>query len=87
MVFLIHYLVHPHRNRWLVQVGLLILSVACGCYIVDSVNRAGYYAVMKKTPPLGTLWVWAVVEMDVWLDVLSCAIVGIFTWWGEYNVL
>lgn len=86
VLFLIHYLTHPRRKNPLVQAALLMLSVACGCYVVHSVNETGYFAIMKRTPALGTLWVWSVLEMELWLDLLSCALVCGFTWWGEYGV-
>ncbi|TGZ84341.1 hypothetical protein EX30DRAFT_393846 [Ascodesmis nigricans] len=86
-IFIIHYFTHPRRNNPFVQAGLLALSIGCGAFIVQSVNDAGYFAVMKRAPPLGTLWVWSVVEMNLWLDVLSCVLVGAFTWWGGYHIL
>lgn len=38
-------------------------AVACGVYAVQLSNDNAYLAVMKKAPPTGTLWVWAVMEM------------------------
>ena len=53
------------------QVGFLVLSVGTGCYTIHAANRYDYFAVMKRTPPLGTLWVWSVIEMDLGFAVAS----------------
>jgi hypothetical protein len=63
------------------------MSIAAGCYIVKSVNKHGYYFVMKRTPPLGTLWIWAVIEMDIPGAMLSLVGVGLYTWYNGYSVL
>jgi hypothetical protein len=49
-------------------------------------NVYDYYAVMKQAPPLGTLWVWSVIEMK-----LPYALVGLvanlgYMWWKGYGV-
>lgn len=58
-----------------------------GCYTVTAVNKNGYFAVMKRVPPLGTLWVWAVVEMDVLVGAASLLAVAGYTWWNGFAVL
>lgn len=63
------------------------MSVAAGCYVVKSVNEYSYYFVMKRMPPVGTIWVWSVVEMGLLESVLSCGVVLGFVWWGEYSIL
>ncbi|KAL1957257.1 hypothetical protein VTO42DRAFT_6163 [Malbranchea cinnamomea] len=41
----------------------LFVSFLLGARLIAISNDAGYYAVMKKAPPIGTLWVWCVLEM------------------------
>lgn len=86
-IFAIHYFFHPRRNWATVRLFLLGMSIAAGCYIVKSVNKHGYYFVMKRTPPLGTLWIWAVIEMDIPGAMLSLVGVGLYTWYNGYSVL
>jgi len=83
----IHYFFHPRRSWVTVRLFLLGMSVAAGCYIVRAVNVYGYYFVMKKTPPLGTLWIWAVIEMDLMGAVASVAGVMAYTWYYGYSIL
>ena len=42
----------------------LIVSILLGARLIAISNDATYYAVMKKAPPVGTLWVWCVLEMS-----------------------
>ncbi|KAL1976570.1 hypothetical protein VTN31DRAFT_2852 [Thermomyces dupontii] len=51
----------------------LPLAVVLGCYLIRMTNEDPYYFVMKKAPSIGTLWVWAVLEMDT-----SVALIGAF---------
>lgn len=86
-IFAIHYFLHPQKDRPAVKLFLLAMSVAAGCYMVKAVNRFGYYMVMKRTPALGTLWIWAVIEMDLLGALLSVAGVGAYTWYYGYGIL
>jgi hypothetical protein len=68
------------------QVFFLVLGVGAGCYTIHVGNVYDYYAVMKQAPPLGTLWVWSVIEMK-----LPFALVGVFAnlafmYWKGYGV-
>jgi hypothetical protein len=81
------YIFHPRREWLTVRIFLCGLSVAAGCWAVKAVNTAGYYAVMKRIPSVGTLWIWAVIEMDLLFAVLSLAAVGGYTWYSGYNIL
>lgn len=49
----------------------LPLAVVLGCCLIRMTNEDPYYFVMKKAPSIGTLWVWAVLEMDT-----SVALIG-----------
>ncbi|KAF5017588.1 hypothetical protein F66182_10464 [Fusarium sp. NRRL 66182] len=72
------YVLHPHyANKTMIpfvpkqrqetarQAIFFIMSTSAGCYLIHISNRYSYIAVMKQAPPVGCLWVWAVVEMDI----------------------
>jgi hypothetical protein len=68
------------------QVFFLAVGVAAGCYTIHVGNVYDYYAVMKQAPPLGTLWVWSVIEMK-----LPYALVAVFAnlgymYWQGYGI-
>ncbi|KAM0722752.1 hypothetical protein Q7P37_002194 [Cladosporium fusiforme] len=54
------------------QLFFLAVGISAGCYTIYMGNTYDYYAVMKQAPPLGTLWVWSVIEMQ-----LPYALVGV----------
>lgn len=68
------------------QLFFLAVGVGAGCYTIYVGNVYDYYAVMKQAPPLGTLWVWSVIEMQ-----LPYALVGVvsnlaFMYYKGYSV-
>lgn len=65
------------------QVLFLGIAVAAGCYTIFVGNNYTYYAVMKQAPPLGTLWIWSVYEMELkWALVSVVVDVGYLLWKG-----
>lgn len=69
---------------------LFFLPLACflGFRLIVITNDSGYYAVMKKAPPVGTLWVWCVLEMSPGAAVLALVLpVGYGILWQGYNLL
>jgi hypothetical protein len=74
------------KRLWVArQVFFLGLAVVAGCYLLYAGNEHGYYFVMRRAPPLGTLWVWSVVEMDLGFAVGHLAVVGGYAWWKGYG--
>ncbi|KAF2646417.1 hypothetical protein P280DRAFT_10450 [Massarina eburnea CBS 473.64] len=84
--FFLVYLTHVgFTTRFPVLRNLLFLvgGVAAGCYLVFSGNKHGYFYVMKAAPPVGTLWIWSVVEMDIAYAALhALAVLGYSKWNG-----
>jgi hypothetical protein len=57
------------------QLFFFTTSTVAGCYLIYITNTFGYYAVMKQSPPLGCLWIWSVIELDLgWAagSLLAC---------------
>ncbi|KAG5941462.1 hypothetical protein E4U59_001756 [Claviceps monticola] len=72
---------HPLR-----QALFFATSVVAGCSLIHVTNTYGYLATMKQAPPLGCLWLWAVVELDlVWACVSLLVAVG-FLRLGGYDL-
>lgn len=61
-------------------------SIGAGCYLVHITNTFGYLAVMKQAPPIGCLWVWSVIELELPWAVLSLAATGAFLWQKGYSI-
>lgn len=49
----------------------LLVSLLLGAKLIAIANDAGYYVLMKKAPPIGTLWAWTVMEMSAGFSALG----------------
>ncbi|KAK0934862.1 hypothetical protein LTR29_013576 [Friedmanniomyces endolithicus] len=74
------------RFRNIRQVFYFVTSVAAGCYTIHVANKGGYFFVMKRTPPLGTWWIWSVIEMDVAFAAASIGAELLYLWWKGYTM-
>ncbi len=88
MLLLVYFLHPPERTRQtLTQIFFFCVANIAGCYLIYAANTQGYYAVMKRAPPLGTLWVWSVIEMKLPFAVGSLLIAGTYVYYGEYEII
>ncbi|KAI1206573.1 uncharacterized protein F4807DRAFT_463519 [Annulohypoxylon truncatum] len=96
---LLIYVLHPHQAfprfcpglplRYqdpLRQTIFFVASICSGCYLIHISNKYSYLAVMKQSPPLGCIWVWSVIELNLPLAVLSLAVAGGFFVQGGYTM-
>jgi len=86
--FLCVYLLHvDFSNRFPVLRNLffLVVSVTAGCYMVYSGNKHGYFYVMKAAPPIGTFWIWSVIEMSLPYAASSAFVVFGYLWWNDFG--
>ncbi|KAF2767723.1 hypothetical protein EJ03DRAFT_328911 [Teratosphaeria nubilosa] len=67
------------------QAFLFAVAVGAGCYCIHVGNTYDYYAVMKQAPPVGTLWIWSVIESNVWCAAASAGINLAYLWWKGYS--
>ncbi|KAF1994919.1 hypothetical protein P154DRAFT_361703 [Amniculicola lignicola CBS 123094] len=84
--FLLVYIMHvPFSLRFPVlrNIFFLAIAVVAGCYMIYSGNMNGYFYVMKAAPPVGSLWIWSVVEMDpMYAAGSALAVFGYMGWNG-----
>ncbi|RYP48343.1 hypothetical protein DL768_005762 [Monosporascus sp. mg162] len=97
--FLLFYVLHPHSSSPVLLPGLplryqnhlrqaifFVTSIYTGCYLIYITNEFGYMAVLKRSPPLGCLWIWSVVELNLPLAALSLACAAGFFIRGGYTI-
>lgn len=63
-------------------------AVALGAKLVAITNSDPFYAVMRRAPPIGTLWVWCVLEVPLGAAVVAA--LGPLGWgvlWRGYTIL
>ena len=86
--FVVVYLLHVEsakRFPVLRDIFFFAVSTAAGCYMVYSANKHGYFYVMKTAPPIGALWVWSVIEMNLVYAASSCVAVIGYLWWNGFE--
>lgn len=83
---LLHHFVHPFRKTRLFRIASFFASVGTGGYLLYAGNEEGYYYIMKRAPPLGTLWVWMFVEMDWEWSAMSLIVVVFWMWLKDYSL-
>ncbi|KAK7541132.1 uncharacterized protein J3D65DRAFT_617591 [Phyllosticta citribraziliensis] len=89
ILWLVVYLFHTQTAKKLGIVREVIFfgaSIAAGCYSLYIGNTYGYFAVMKQAPPVGTLWIWCVVEMQVYWAMVSMVAVAGYALWNGYTL-
>lgn len=78
-------LVFPPALKTLV---FLPVSVLLGAHLIAITNGEPYYAVMKKAPAVGTIWIWCILELSFGAAVLGALgplIWGV--WWMGYGII
>ncbi|KAL8966772.1 MAG: hypothetical protein Q9183_003218, partial [Haloplaca sp. 2 TL-2023] len=63
LIILLVALLHPRAAHPAMQALFAGMALTAGAWLVQASNEDPYLAVMKKAPALGTLWIWAVVEL------------------------
>ena len=86
LILILVAILHPRSSQIATQVLFATLSIVAGAWLVYASNEDPYMAVMKKAPPLGTLWVWAVVEMRWEWAIGSLGVVAGWGWWKGYSI-
>ena len=97
--YVFFYVLHPHSSSPVLLPGLplrfqeplrqtifFVASTVSGCYLIHISNEYGYLAIMKRSPPLGCLWIWSVIELKLSWALLSLAIATGFFFQGGYSM-
>ncbi|KAJ5724287.1 hypothetical protein N7488_002322 [Penicillium malachiteum] len=78
-------LIFPPTLRTIVY---LPVAIMLGVHLITITNEDPYYAVMKKAPAYGTVWIWCILEMSFGAAVLGALgplIWGV--WWMGYGII
>ncbi|EIN10711.1 hypothetical protein PUNSTDRAFT_100437 [Punctularia strigosozonata HHB-11173 SS5] len=76
----IFYTTRYKRYR-LMQASLFVLSIFLGTRMIYVVNMASWRVVMQQGPPLTTMWVYCVVQLDLAPATLSLLVIGAWVKW------
>lgn len=86
LLLLIHFTLH-HSSHLFTRLTLFSLSAIGGSYMVYAMNKYSYLLVMKRTPALGTLWVYSVIRMELADAVISLCMVAVWCWFMRLSLM
>ncbi|TDL29354.1 hypothetical protein BD410DRAFT_758137 [Rickenella mellea] len=76
-----------HKANRRVQLFLFILSLIVGARMIYNINKANWTTVITQCPPLATIWVYTIVQLELLPAVGGLAIVGAWTWWNGLKLI
>lgn len=86
LLLVLVFLLHPRSAHPATQVLFTLISTLAGAWLVYATNEEPYMAIMKKAPVLGTLWIWAIVELKWEWALATLSMLGGWGWWKGYKV-
>ncbi|KAF8165427.1 hypothetical protein B0H34DRAFT_689146 [Crassisporium funariophilum] len=81
----IFYTTRYKYNRRM-QVLLFAISTLVGCRMIYQLDSASWLVNMSQCPPMATVWVYTIVQLDLGPAVVSLATVGMFVWWKGLQI-
>ncbi|CAE6449640.1 unnamed protein product [Rhizoctonia solani] len=74
LFILIHY-TNKHKATPLAQLMLFLTAILAGPRMIWLVNKGSWLHVTRQAPPLGTIWVYTIIQLNLAPAVASLAIV------------
>ncbi|KAG9125626.1 hypothetical protein FRC07_006840 [Ceratobasidium sp. 392] len=71
---LVHY-TNKHKSKPVTQMMLFLAAILSGPRMIWLVNKGNWLAVSRQAPPLGTIWIYTIVQLNLVPAVASLAIV------------
>lgn len=85
LLLVLVFVLHPRSAHPATQVLFAVISTLAGAWLAYATNEEPYMAIMKKAPVLGTLWIWAIVELKWEWALATLSILGGWGWWKGYK--
>ncbi|KAK7470741.1 hypothetical protein VKT23_002162 [Stygiomarasmius scandens] len=70
-----------YKNHRAVQAFLLVISLLVGTRMVWLLARGSWVVNMRQVPPLGTVWVYTIIQLNLVLAVINLVSVYAFVRW------
>ncbi|KAF8076299.1 hypothetical protein FPV67DRAFT_409432 [Lyophyllum atratum] len=63
------------------QLFLFVLGVLSGSRMLYLLDRGSWLVNMRQCPPLATVWVYTIVQLDLLPAVFSLGVISMYVWW------
>ncbi|KAF8609103.1 hypothetical protein BDV93DRAFT_517967 [Ceratobasidium sp. AG-I] len=74
LAILIHY-TNKHKSRPFVQMLLFLAAIMSGPRLIWLVNNGSWLVVTRQAPPIGTIWIYTIVQLNLIPAVTSLGLV------------
>nr|CAG8576595.1 10677_t:CDS:2 [Entrophospora candida] len=85
IVWIFVYFTNKYVEKNWIQIPMFFGSILCGSYLIYIVNKSSYYGVMRRCPPLATLWIYFVMQLRLTPSVFSLIMVYLYFRYGDPN--
>ncbi|KAF8812361.1 hypothetical protein BYT27DRAFT_7182803 [Phlegmacium glaucopus] len=76
-----------HKQHRRMQFLLFIISIVVGSRMIYQFNHASWLVNMNQCPPLATIWIYTIIQLELIPAFLNLAVVGTFVWWKGLKIL
>ncbi|KAG7097053.1 hypothetical protein E1B28_004444 [Marasmius oreades] len=72
-----------HQDNRRTKFLMFLLSVCVGPRLLYILARSSFTVNIRQAPPLITLWIYTIVQLDLGPAFLNLVICGLFVWWKD----
>ncbi|KZT12712.1 uncharacterized protein LAESUDRAFT_808266 [Laetiporus sulphureus 93-53] len=76
-----------YKRRREMQFCFFLVTLILGPRLIWLINMANWRTVMKQCPPAATLWIYAVLQMELAPSVISLVLIALWTWLSKMRIL
>jgi len=76
-----------HKRDRRMQFILFIISIVVGSRMIYQFNRSSWLVNMSQCPPLATIWIYTIIQLELIPAFLNLVVVGAFIWWKDLKIL
>jgi len=70
-----------YKQRRRMQFFFFLLSILVGSRMIYIINHASWLTNLQQCPPLATIWIYTIVQLDLGPAVAALAMTAGFVWW------
>jgi len=76
-----------HKRHRRMQFLLFIVSIVVGSRMIYQLNHASWLVNINQCPPLATIWIYTIIQLELSPAFLNLVVVGAFVWWRGLKIL
>lgn len=86
VLLILHLVFDQHKEKRWFRIASFGAAVSIACYLVYISEEYGYYLIMKRSPPLGTILMWLFIEMHWAYSAIALIVIVFWMWLHGYTI-